>query len=156
MRLSILCSATNAVFRGHWKTPTFLAGVFFLLYMNNSYTQNDLKHAKRMPLYCVIGSANLVILLIFATNAVKYICNSIANNPVESALRNPWASFNSPFFSSTRWRIFIRSLKYSLASNSSLSWFFYLPAWYCNCVLWLLTSLHGSFHLAGIFGIWPY
>ena len=40
-----------------------------------------------MPLYCVIGSANLVILLIFATNAVKYICNSMANNLAERGLR---------------------------------------------------------------------
>lgn len=47
------------------------------------------KHAKRILLYCVANSVSLVILLLLATNAVKYICNSIANNPLESALRNP-------------------------------------------------------------------
>ena len=78
--------------------------------------------------YCITDSVSLVILLTFATNAVIYICSSMANSPLESALRNPWASFNSPFFSSIRCRIFIRSLKYSLSSNFSLSRFFSL-AW---------------------------
>lgn len=51
---------------------------------------------------------SFVILFTFTTNAVKYICNCMANNPVESALRNPWV-FNSPFFSSILCRILRRS-----------------------------------------------
>ncbi len=38
--------------------------------------------------YCITGSVSLVILLTFATNAVIYICSSMANSPLESALRN--------------------------------------------------------------------
>lgn len=71
------------------KNSTFLAGIFSFLDINSIHIKNYSKYTKKMPLYRTTGSANFVILLTFATNAVKYICSSMANSPLESALRNP-------------------------------------------------------------------
>ena len=113
---------------GTEKLPLF-CWEFSYFYINSICVTNLLQsmQGKAFP-YCITSSVSLVILLTFATNAVVYICSSMANSPLESSLRNPWASFISPFFSSIRFRIFIRSLKYSLYSNFSRSRFFSFPA----------------------------
>lgn len=67
---------------------------FFLHEQKSGLMQSKIKNPGDQP------GITAVILFIFTTIAVKYACNRIATKPAESALRNPWAVFISPFFSS--------------------------------------------------------